>query len=108
MILDTLQDIAAYYPKLSYQNDELIVQEPFCVLLHYHKEILQRRDELKSAALKAGPEDNSSQSVEHEHLTYLSDFIFHRSSEPGVSRIGKASRISSYVHIRLGVAAIQA
>ena len=85
MILDTLQEIAAYYPKLSYQNDELIVQEPFCVLLHYHREILRRRDDLKAAALKADPEDDSARFVEHEHLTYLSDFIHQRSSD-SVSR----------------------
>ena len=85
MVLDALRDIVGYYPQVSFQNDELILHEPFCVLLHYDKEILQHLDEIKEADSKAGPGNDGTLSAKHEHLTYLSDFISQRYSDP-VSR----------------------
>ena len=82
IILDTLQSIVPYYPTQSFSNDDLVLQEPFCPLLHYHEELKERRDYLKHEALSNVMPDDDDRSVACEHLTYLVDFVSDRYAEP--------------------------
>ena len=77
-VLDNLKDIIYYHPSLSLQAKELILQEPFCMLLHYRQELAERRDQLKQAASKSTSSEEDSSSTAHEHLAYLTDFISKR------------------------------
>ena len=77
-ILDCLQDMVQYYPHISFQNDELVIAEPFCMLLHYRQEMIERCDELKRAASAVESIDKESSSVTHKHLAHLTHFIEER------------------------------
>ncbi len=77
-VLDILRNIVQYHPSLPPRATELVLQEPFCMLLHHHEELAERRDELKQAASElASPEGNAS-SMAHEHIAYLMDFTHQR------------------------------
>ena len=77
-VLDILRDIVHYHPSLPPRATELVLQEPFCMLLHHHKELAERRDELKQAASELGSPEGNSSSTAHEHLAYLMDFTHQR------------------------------
>ena len=82
MILDTLQDLIPYYPTQSFANDDLVLQEPFCPLLHYYEELKVRRDSLRHEASQHDSLEVDDRSVAHEHLTYVVDFVSGRYAEP--------------------------
>ncbi len=77
-VLDILRDIVHYHPSLPPRATELVLQEPFCMLLHHHKELAERRDELKQAASELGSPEGKASSTAHEHLAYLMDFTHQR------------------------------
>ena len=77
-VLDILRDVVRYHPSLPPRTVELVLQEPFCMLLHHHEELAERRDELKQAASElASPEGNAS-CIAHEHIAYLMEFTRQR------------------------------
>lgn len=77
-VLDILKDTIHYYPSRSPRTNELALQEPFCMVLHYHQELEERREKLKQIVSEmATPEGNPS-STAHEHLAYLMDFLNER------------------------------
>lgn len=77
-VLDTLREIVHYHPSLSPRANELALQEPFSMLLHYREELARRRDELKQTASQSASLEASASSTAHEHLAYLTDFIHQR------------------------------
>lgn len=77
-VLDILRDIISYYPSLPPHTNELALQEPFCMLLHYREELEERRDKLKQAASEEASPAERQSSTAHEHLEYLTDFIRER------------------------------
>ena len=77
-VLDILRDIIHYYPSLPPHTNEVALQEPFCMLLHYREEIEERRDTLKQAASESSSPGERQSSTAHEHLEYLTDFIRER------------------------------
>ena len=77
-VLDILRDIVDYPRSLPPRATKLVLQEPFCMLLHHRVELAEHRDKLKQAALElASPERNVS-SIAHEHLACLIDFTHQR------------------------------
>ena len=77
-VLDILRDIIYYYPSLPPHTNEIAIQEPFCMLLHYREELEERRDKLKQAASELASPGETQSSTAHEHLEYLTDFIRER------------------------------
>lgn len=77
-VLDILRDIVQYYPSISFQTNELALQEPFCILLHYHQELTERRDQLKQAASEMVSPDKDPFSKVHKHLACLTDLVRQR------------------------------
>ncbi len=77
-VLDILRDIVHYHPSLPPRATELILQEPFCMLLHHHEELAERRDQMKQAASALASPDGNASSMAHEHIAYLMDFTHQR------------------------------
>ena len=84
-VLDILRDVVHYHPSLSPRANELALQEPFCMLLHYREELAKRRDQLKQSASELVSPEGKASSTAHEHLAYLTDFIHQRYAD-AVSR----------------------
>ena len=74
VLIESLENIAPYYPMVSFVKDELVLHEPFCILLHYHEELAERRGVLERAV----HENEYYNSVELEHLTYVLNFVQQR------------------------------
>ena len=81
LLLDILESIAGYYPDISFLGDTLVLQEPFCMLLHYRDEILERRDALKASVSMSDEGDNGELVAKHDHLNCLCEFIAQRYDE---------------------------
>lgn len=74
MILNILKSIIPYYPRRSFLSDELVLAEPFCVLLHYLEELKDRREKIEQESLHRVPESDDTPAL-HKHLTYLVNFV---------------------------------
>ena len=77
-LLDYLRHIVLYYPTVSFDSDELVLEEPFCMLLHYRQELKGARDSAEKAASKIDSADGDNSSTGFEHLTYLIDCLEQR------------------------------
>ncbi|KAG6990925.1 hypothetical protein G7Y79_00060g092290 [Physcia stellaris] len=74
VLQESLEDIARYYPMVPFDKEELVLHEPFCILLHYRRELAERLGALERAVR----ENEDYDSVELEHLTYVVDFVQQR------------------------------
>ena len=54
------------------------MEEPFCMLLHYNNEILQRCNRLKQSTSITDKVDEGELITQYEHLSYLSHFVSQR------------------------------
>jgi len=69
-LLQVLQAVVTYYPVLANWRDNLVLQEPFCMLLHYQDELVKYRDTLSKSS-----KQTESDSTACEHLTQLLDLL---------------------------------
>ncbi|KAL8795190.1 MAG: hypothetical protein Q9195_002345 [Heterodermia aff. obscurata] len=76
-LLDCLKQIVLYYPTVSF-IDELVLEEPFCMLLHYRKELKERRNSAEKAASETDSADRDESLTRFEHLTFLIDYLEQR------------------------------
>ena len=77
-LLEYLKLIVLYYPAVSLDTEELVLEEPFCVLLHYRQELKERRNSAEKVACEIDPTEGDDSSTGLEHLTYLIDFLEQR------------------------------
>lgn len=73
LLLQTLQQIVTYYPLLSNWQNSLILQEPFCVLLHYRPELTEHKEKLQKEA--SGEEKGGNAGEVCKQLTMLLDLL---------------------------------
>ena len=84
-VLDILRDVVRYHPSLTPRTVEMVLQEPFCMLLHHDEELARRRDKLKQAASESASPERNPSSISHEHIAYLMEFT-HRRYADAMSR----------------------
>ena len=77
-LLDYLKHVVLYYPTVSFDTEELLLEEPFCVLLHYRQELREHRDLAGKATSELGSTDGGDSSIGLEHLTALSNYLEQR------------------------------
>ena len=78
LLLDILRNTVQYYPTVSFDAEELVLEEPFCVLLHYRNELRERLESAEKAASELGSIGRGDSSIELEHLTDLNNFLNQR------------------------------
>lgn len=77
-LLDYLKHIVVYYPTVSFDTEELVLEEPFCVLLHYREELRERSSSIEKAISDLGFTEGGDSSMGLEHLTALSNYLEQR------------------------------
>ena len=78
LVIEYLKHTVLYYPAVSFDTDELVLEEPFCVLLHYQPELQDRCSSGDLVTSELGSADEDEYSAGLKHFKDLNNFLEQR------------------------------